>query len=131
MASVSRENIALLNDKLSIRLSKEDYLPAFEESIKKYAKSANIPGFRKGMVPSGMIKKMHGSSVFADEVIKTVEKELTKYIQEEKPAIIGQPLPLDFDARQLDMNNPADYVFAFEIGLKPPINIDLKNITVT
>jgi trigger factor len=131
MATVSRENIGLLNDKLTIQLAKEDYLPAFEQSIKKYAKSANIPGFRKGMVPSGMIKKMHGTSVFADEVLKTVEKELSKYIQEEKPEIIGQPLPLDFDARQLDMNNPADYAFAFEIGLKPAINIDLKNITVT
>lgn len=131
MATVLRENIGLLNDKLIVRLSKDDYLPAFEQSIKKYAKSANIPGFRKGMVPSGMIKKMHGSSVFTDEVLKTVEKELNKYIQEEKPEIIGQPLPLDVDARQLDMNNPSDYAFAFEIGLKPPIDIDLKNITVT
>ncbi len=131
MATVSRENIGLLNDKLTVTLSKDDYLPAFEQSIKKYAKSANIPGFRKGMVPSGMIKKMHGSSVFTDEVLKTVEKELNKYIQEEKPDIIGQPLPLDADARQLDMNNPVDYAFAFEIGLKPVINIDLKNITVT
>lgn len=131
MATVSRENIGLLNDKLTIKLAKEDYLPAFEQSIKKYAKTANIPGFRKGMVPSGMIRKMHGTSVFADEVLKTVEKELSKYIQEEKPEIIGQPLPLEFDARQLDMNNPEDYAFAFEIGLRPPINIDLKNITVT
>ncbi|HLL42714.1 MAG TPA: trigger factor [Segetibacter sp.] len=131
MATVSRENIGLLNDKLTVTLSKDDYLPAFEQSIKKYAKSANIPGFRKGMVPSGMIKKMHGSSVFTDEVLKTVEKELNKYMQEEKPNIIGQPLPLDVDARQLDMNNPSDYAFAFEIGLRPEINIHLKNITVT
>ncbi|WP_018611998.1 trigger factor [Segetibacter koreensis] len=131
MATVSRENIGLLNDKLTVTLSKDDYLPAFEQSIKKYAKTANIPGFRKGMVPVGMIKKMHGSSVFTDEVLRTVEKELTKYIQEEKPDMIGQPLPLDVDARQLDMNNPSDYAFAFEIGLKPEINIDLKNITVT
>ncbi len=131
MATVLRENIGLLNDKLTVTLSKDDYLPAFEQSIKKYAKSANIPGFRKGMVPSGMIKKMHGSSVFTDEVLKTVEKELNKYLQEEKPDIIGQPLPLDVDARQLDMNNPSDYAFAFEIGLKPAIDIDLKNITVT
>lgn len=131
MATVSRENIGLLNDKLTVKLSKDDYLPAFEQSLKKYAKSANIPGFRKGMVPSGMIKKMHGSSVFTDEVLRTAEKELNKYIQEEKPDIIGQPLPLDIDARQLDMNNPSDYAFAFEIGLKPAIDVDIKNITVT
>ena len=131
MATVSRENIGLLNDKLTVRLSKDDYFPAFEQSLKKYAKSANIPGFRKGMVPAGMIKKMHGNSVYTDEVLKTAEKELTKYMQEEKPDIIGQPLPLDVDARQFDMNNPSDYAFAFEIGLKPSINIDVKNITVT
>ena len=131
MATISRENIGLLNDKLTVRLSKDDYLPAFEQSLKKYAKTANLPGFRKGMVPAGMIRKMQGSSVFTDEVLKTAEKELNQYMQEEKPDIIGQPLPLDIDARQLDMNNPSDYAFAFEIGLKPAINIDIKNITVT
>jgi len=131
MATVLRENIGLLNDKLTVQLSKEDYFPAFEQSIKKYAKSANIPGFRKGMVPAGMIKKMHGSNVFTEEVLKTVEKELTKYMQDEKPDIIGQPLPLDVDSRQLDMNNPSDYAFAFEIGLKPAVNIDLTSINVT
>lgn len=131
MATVSRENIGLLNDKLTVNLSKNDYLPGFEQSLKKYAKTANLPGFRKGMVPAGMIKKMHGSSVFADEVLRTAENELNKYMQEEKPDIIGQPLPLDIDARQLDMNNPSDYAFAFEIGLKPAIDIDIKNITVT
>ncbi len=131
MATVSRENIGLLTDKLTVQLSKDDYLPAFEQSLKKYAKTANLPGFRKGMVPAGMIRKMQGSSVFTDEVLKTAEKELNKYMQEEKPDIIGQPLPLDIDAQQLDMNNPSDYAFAFEIGLKPAIDIDIKNITVT
>ena len=57
MATVSRENIGVLNDKVIVKLSKEDYLPAVEQSIKKYAKTANIPGFRKGMVPTGMSKK--------------------------------------------------------------------------
>lgn len=131
MATVSRENIGLLNDKLTVNLSKDDYLPAFEQSLKKYAKTANLPGFRKGMVPPGMIKKMQGNNVFADEVLRTAENELNKYMQEEKPAIIGQPLPLNIDARQLDMNNPSDYAFAFEIGLKPAIDIDIKNITVS
>jgi trigger factor len=131
MATVSRENIGKLTDKLTVTLSKGDYLPAFEQSIKKYAKTANIPGFRKGMVPAGMVKKMHGSSVFTEEVLRTVEKELNKYMQDEKLEIFAQPLPLETDARQLDMNNPADYAFAFEIGLKPAIDIDIKNITVT
>lgn len=131
MATISRENIGQLTDKLTVTLSKDDYLPAFEQSLKKYAKSANIPGFRKGMVPAGMIKKMYGPGVFTEEVIRTVEKELTQYIQEQQLELFGQPIPLDGNARQLDMNNPSDVVFSFEIGLMPKVEIDLKNITVT
>lgn len=131
MATVSRENIGKLTDKLTVKLSKDDYFPAFEQSLKKYAKTANIPGFRKGMVPTGMIKKMYGLSVFTEEVLRTVEKEINKYMDEEKLDIFAQPLPLDSDSRQLDMNNPSDYAFAFEIGLKPVIDIDVKNIAVT
>ncbi len=131
MATVSRENIGLLNDKLTVQLAKEDYLPAFEQSIKKYAKTANIPGFRKGMVPASMVKKMYGISVFTDEVLRTVEKELNQYMQTEQLNIFAQPLPLELDSRQLDMNNPADYSFAFEIGLKPAIELDLPGIKVT
>ncbi|MCY7423242.1 MAG: trigger factor [Chitinophagaceae bacterium] len=131
MASVLRENIGLLNDKLTVQLTKDDYMPSFEQAIKKYAKSATIPGFRKGMVPAGMIKKMHGVNVFTDEVLRTVEKELNNYMQIEQLNIFAQPLPMELDSRQLDMNNPADYSFAFEIGLKPAINIDLPSIQVT
>ncbi len=131
MATISRENTGKLTDKLTVTVSTSDYLPAFEQSLKKYAKTANIPGFRKGLVPTGMIKKMYGKSVFTEEVLRSVEKELNQYMQTEKLDIFGQPLPIDSDARQLDMNNPADYAFAFEIGLKPPIEIDPKKITVT
>ena len=131
MATVLRENIGKLTDKLTVTLSKDDYLPAFEQSLKKYAKTANIPGFRKGMVPAGMIKKMYGSSVFVEEIIRTVERELNKYMDEEKLDLLAQPMPLESDSRQLNMNNPSDYAFAFEIGLKPAIDIDVKNITVT
>lgn len=131
MATVTRENIGLLNDKLTVTLSKEDYFGSFEQSLKKYAKTANIPGFRKGMVPAGLVKKMYGQSVFTDEVLRNVEKSLTDYLQKEQLDIFAQPLPLDVDARALDMNDPKDYAFAFEIGLKPAFDIDTKNITVT
>lgn len=131
MATVTRENIAPLNDKLTVTVAKTDYLPAFEQSLKKYAKTANIPGFRKGMVPAGLVKKMYGQGVFTDEILRTVEKELTSYIDAEKIDLFAQPLPLENDARALDMNNPGDYAFAFEIGLKPAIDIDVKNIHVT
>ena len=89
MATVTRENIGLLHDKLVVKVSKEDYYPAFDKKLKEYSKTANIPGFRKGMVPAGMIKKMYGSSIFTDEVVKTVEKELYNYLNTEKPEIFA------------------------------------------
>src|SRR5580692_9409541 len=133
MATVTRENIGLLTDKIVVKISKGDYLPSFEKALKQYGKQANIPGFRKGMVPAGLIKKMYGSSVFTDEVLRTVEKELTNYMSSEKLDIFAQPLPLpENDARQIDINNPADYSFAFEIGLKPAFDLaDLASAKIT
>jgi trigger factor len=123
MATVVRENIGALTDKLTVKLTKEDYLPAFEKKLKEYGKTANIPGFRKGMVPAGMIKKMYGAGVFSDEVLRTIEKELYTYLDTEKPDIFAQPLPLDNEMSKLDMNNPADIDFSFEIGLKAPFEL--------
>ncbi len=131
MAKVTRENIAKLTDKLTVTLDKADYLGNFEVSLKKYAKTANIPGFRKGMVPAGLVKKMYGQSVFTDEVLKTVESELNSYLQAEQLDIFAQPLPLDSELRNMDINNPESYTFAFEIGLKPAVDIDVKKVKVT
>ncbi len=130
MATVIRENIGNLTDKLTVQISKDDYLQNFEQSLKKYAKSANIPGFRKGMVPAGMVKKMYGQSVFGDEVLRTVETKLNEYLTTEQLEIFAQPLPLNIAENNLDMNNPTDYAFAFEVGLKPDFSVD-TNIAVT
>src|SRR5688572_21592560 len=132
MATVTRENIGTLNDKIMVKIDKDDYLSSFEKSLKSYSKSATLPGFRKGMVPASMIKKMHGQAVFTDEVLKTVEKELTKFMTEEKLDIFAQPLPLaDNDPRQLDVNNPSEYIFGFEVGLKPDFELpDLSTQTL-
>ena len=132
MATVERENIALLNDKLTVKLAKEDYLPAFEKKLKEYSKTANIPGFRKGMVPAGMIKKMYGAGLFQDEVLRTIEKELYTYLDKERPDIFAQPLPLENELQKLDMNNPGDFDFSFEIGLKPAFTLsDVSKATFT
>ena len=119
MATISRSNLGKLHEKITIKLEKNDYLPAFEKALKEYGRKANIPGFRKGMVPAGLIKKMYGPSLFTDEVLKTVDRELIGWIQQEKIQIFAQPLPLDTDMSQLDVSNPLDYTFHFEIGLKP------------
>jgi len=132
MGTVTRENIGQLHDKLTVKVSKDDYLPTFDKKLKEYSKTANIPGFRKGMVPAGMIRKMHGASIFTDEILKSVEKELYTWLNSEKPEIFGQPLPLSNHLRNMDMNNPADYEFAFEIGLKPDYTlVDFAKAKVT
>lgn len=131
MPSVTRENIELLTDKLTITVSKEDYLPAYEKALKQFAKTANIPGFRKGMVPVGMIKKMHGLAIFTDEVLKSTEQGLTDYLRKEQLDIFAQPLPGDDNrADDFDINNPQDYSFAFEIGLKPQVDLHLDAISL-
>jgi trigger factor len=123
MATVTKENIGLLHEKLTVKLEKTDYLPSFEKALRDYSKKANIPGFRKGMVPAGLIKKMYGPSLFTDEVLRSVDRELISYLQNDKLDIFAQPLPLETDIRQLDVNNPADYTFHFEVGMKPEFQL--------
>lgn len=132
MATVYRENLAPLHDKISVTVAKEDYMPAFEKKLKEYSKNANIPGFRKGMVPAGMIKKMYGAGIFQEEVLRVIENELQGYLQKEKPEIFAQPLPMEDNEAKFDMNNPGDYTFNFEIGLRPDITVpDLKTGSFT
>ncbi len=132
MATITKENIGLLHEKLTVKLEKTDYLPSFEKALKEYGKKANIPGFRKGMVPAGLIKKMYGPSLFTDEVLRSVDRELISYLQNDKLDIFAQPLPLESDFRQLDVNNPADYTFHFEVGMKPGFQLpDLAKANTT
>ena len=129
MATVVRENLGTLHDKVTVKLTKEDYLPSFEKSLKQYAKTANVPGFRKGMVPAGMIRKMAGPAMFNEEVIRSAGRELETYMQNEKLSIFAQPMILPNETPvKLDINNPTDVEFAFEIGLKPDFEIPaIKN----
>ncbi|GAB3017495.1 trigger factor [Niabella terrae] len=132
MATITKEPIGQLHEKISVKLEKADYLPAFEKSLKEYSKKASIQGFRPGKVPAGLIKKMYGASLFADEVLKSVDKQLIDYLQEQKTEIFAQPLPLEAEIEKLDVNNPADYQFQFEIGLKPEFNLaDLAKADIT
>ncbi len=131
MATITQQDVAPLHKQLNITINKEDYLPSFEKTLKEHSKKANIPGFRKGMVPAGLIKKMYGPSLFTDEVLKVVDKEVFRFIDEEKLDIFAQPLPLDFNLQQLDVNNPMAYTFTFEVGMKPEIQVpDLAQETV-
>lgn len=123
MATVTQQEVAPLHKQISITINKEDYLPQFEKALKDYSKKANIPGFRKGMVPAGLIRKMYGNSLFVDEVLRTVDREVISYIQKENLDIFAQPIPLEMNLAQLDVNKPAAYNFTFEVGMKPDFQL--------
>ena len=129
MATVTRENIGLLNDKLTVTITKEEYYPSFEKTLKSYSKQASIPGFRKGMVPAGMIKKMYGPGIFSEQVIRTIENELQAYLRKETLPIFAQPIPMANAGFSPDILQPADtYQFDFEIGLQPEFNLNLSTV---
>lgn len=125
MATVTRENIGTLHDKITVKLSAEDYLPSFEKQLKTYAKTVNMPGFRKGNVPSGMVRKMYGPSIFNDEVFRTAGTKLEEYLREHQLPIFAQPMIMAGDQPlSLDMNNPSEVDLSFEIGIKPDFDVE-------
>jgi trigger factor len=81
---IKHENTDTLNAVVKVDINKEDYQPKVDKILKDYKKSANIPGFRKGHVPIGLIKKQYGKAVLVDEVNKPLQDALNKYITEEK-----------------------------------------------
>lgn len=134
MSTITRNNVAPLTDKITVQLTKDDYYPSFEKSLKTYSKQVKMQGFRPGQVPLGLIKKMYGASIFSDEILKTVEKEINGYLTQENPEIFAKPLPTEENygaMKGLDMNEPKDLNFSFEIGLKPPFSIaDLSKASI-
>lgn len=126
MASVKQENIGAQHEKITVSLNREDYLPSFEKALKQYAKTANIPGFRKGMVPVGMVKKQYGQSVFTDEVLRIAGAKLEEHLIETKAEIFARPIPSASQENiRFDMNSPEDFTFEFEIGTRPEFQIPL------
>ena len=129
--AVTRENIGLLHDKITVSITISDYLQNIENILRTKAKTATVAGFRKGMVPTEVMKKMYGQAMMQDDIIKLVERQLSQYLQTEKLEIFAQPLPILQDYPKLDIYNPKDYNFCFEIGLKPNITIDVSKFDVT
>ncbi len=123
MATVSRENLGTLHEKITVKIEKQDYLPTFEKNLKEQAKKANMPGFRKGMVPVGLVKKMYGQTIFTDEIIRGAGKQLEDYLKKEQISIFAQPMILPDQNLKFDMAHPSDYDFFFEIGIKPDFDV--------
>ncbi len=111
---------------IKISLTESDYLPKVDEKLKEYAKKANIKGFRQGKVPSGVIKKMFGKSVLAEEVNQLLSHSVSDYIKNNKLRILGDPLPNAEMARTIDWENQKDFEFEFQLGMVDDFTIDLS-----
>jgi trigger factor len=127
--NISRENIDELNAILTVSIEKNDYEATVNDVLKNYRKKANMPGFRPGMVPAGLIKKMYGKAALAEEVNKILSKSLTEYIHAENLNVLGEPLPNDEKQPAIDWDNQTDYSFVFDIGMAPEIKVKLDEGT--
>lgn len=124
--NITRENIDDLNAVLKIEIRKPDYEDKVETVLKDYRKKATIKGFRPGMVPIGLVKKMHGKAVQIDEINKIVTETIQKYITDEKLEILGDPIPKADDQEKIDFDTQEDFTFSFELGLAPVIELKLS-----
>jgi trigger factor len=125
--NVIREDLNALNARLKVKVSPEDYQPKVSETLSKYRKTANIPGFRPGHAPMGMIQKQYGKSVLFDEVSKMVTDAINNYIFEEKLNLLGNPIPVEENGFNGDFSNPTDFEFIYEIGFPPSIEVAISN----
>jgi trigger factor len=124
--NITRENIDELNAVLTVKIEKNDYEDKVETVLKDYRKKATIKGFRPGMVPIGLVKKMYGRAVQIDEINKIVTENIQKYITDEKLEILGDPLPKADEQNKIDFENQQDFTFSFELGLTPAIELKLS-----
>jgi len=124
---ITRENTGEMTATVKISISPEEYTENVNKVLKDYQRKANVPGFRPGHVPFGMIKKMYGTSVFADEVNKLVSDSLQNYITEEKLDILGQPLPNMELTPLFDWKEEKEISFFFDLGFSPKFDLTLDD----
>lgn len=124
--NVSRKDIDAVSSIVKVEIVKADYAEQVEKSLRNFRRKANVPGFRKGMVPMGMVQKMYGKQALVDEVNKLVSEELFKYIRKEELNVLGEPLPSETEQKPIDFDKQEDFEFCFDIALAPEIDIELS-----
>lgn len=114
---------------IKLEIGPADYQSAYNDVVKKYARTANVPGFRPGHVPAGMIRKMYGTSILLEELNKIVSQNLSRYIFDQKIEIIGSPLPKKGE-QEMILEDGRDFEFLYEIGLAPRFSVTLPTSPV-
>lgn len=124
--NISLTNVDKVNALIEVNVKKEDYQGKLENALKTFRKKATLPGFRPGHVPMGMIKKMYGQSILADEINKMVGEAVYKYIQDNKLNVLGEPLPNEEKQEDIDFEKDEDLNFFFDLALAPEISLSLS-----
>jgi trigger factor len=126
---ISTHNVDDLNAQVVVNLAPSDYKPLVEKKLKEYGRKVQMPGFRPGKVPAGMVKKMYGTSILIDEVNNLLSQKVYEHIQEEKLNILGSPLPSDSSQPKADWENPGEMEFTYDLGLAPKFDIKVDSAT--
>ena len=117
--NISFENLSEVQGLLTIKLENADYSENVEKSLKVYGKKANMPGFRPGMVPMNLIRKMYGKSIKAEEINKILQEKIFGYIKDNKINMLGEPLPNDEKDDAMQDLDSDDLTFYFDIAIAP------------
>ncbi|MBR4758338.1 MAG: trigger factor family protein, partial [Bacteroidaceae bacterium] len=111
-----------LNGRITVAVEKADYAESVEKGLKDFRKKANMPGFRPGQVPMGLLKKRFGTEIKAEQVDKLLREKLYTYIRENNLNILGEPLPNEEQQQNIDFETQDDFSFVFDVALAPEIN---------
>lgn len=122
---ISFENPDKVNGLITLTVEEADYKENVEKTLKNYRKRANVPGFRPGMVPMGMIKRQFGTTAKVDEINKLLGEEIYKYVKDNNIQMLGEPLPSD-KQEPVDLETEAPYTFMFDIAVAPEMNAELN-----
>lgn len=124
--NVSLQNIDKVSALLTVKLEKADYQEKVDKALKHFRQNAQMPGFRKGMVPMSLVKKMYGKSALAEEVNKLLSETVYKYIQDNKVNILGEPLPNEEKQPEVDFDTMEEFEFLFDIALAPEFKAEVS-----
>jgi trigger factor len=125
--NVIQEQLDDLNAVLTVTLTPEDYQDKVKKSLKDYSKKVSLPGFRAGMVPMGLVQKMHGKAILVDEINKLLQEKVDGYIKENRLELIGNALPSVQDKnKQVDWDNDKTFEFKFDIAFAPKFSLNLE-----
>jgi trigger factor len=124
--NIARENVDALNAMLTVKVEKADYEGKVEATLRNYRRKAQVPGFRPGMAPMGLIKKMYQKSITADEVFKQMSEGVNSYIKDNHLHILGDPLPNE-KTQPLDFDTQAEFEFIYDVAIAPEVQLSITN----